>query len=54
MKKTPSKKSKKDNGLKYEISAPIKSLIGVLKLPNDYDFKKDRTEFLVKKTSDIR
>lgn len=31
------------------ISPALKSLVGILKLPNDYDFKNDRTEFLEKK-----
>ena len=48
--KKPTKKAKISNSeLKLEVSPALKSLIGVLKLPKDYDFKEDRTEFLEKK-----
>jgi hypothetical protein len=34
-----------------DITPLVKSLSGVISLPEDYDYKKDRTEYLVKKYS---
>jgi hypothetical protein len=34
-----------------EITPLVKSLSGVVSLPEDYDYKKDRTEYLIKKYS---
>jgi len=34
-----------------EITPLVKSLSGIIKLPEDYDYKKDRTEYLIKKYS---
>ena len=34
-----------------EITPLVKSLSGVISLPEDYDYKKDRTEYLIKKYS---
>ena len=34
-----------------EITPLVKSLSGVIKLPEDYDYKKVRTEYLIKKYS---
>jgi macrodomain Ter protein organizer (MatP/YcbG family) len=34
-----------------EITPLVKSLSGVISLPEDYDYKKDRTDYLVKKYS---
>ncbi len=34
-----------------EITPLVKSLSGVITLPEDYDYKKDRTDYLVKKYS---
>jgi hypothetical protein len=34
-----------------EITPLVKSLSGIISLPEDYDYKKDRTEYLVKKYS---
>ena len=33
----------------FEITPLVKSLIGVIKLPKDYDYKKDYVEYLLKK-----
>jgi hypothetical protein len=32
-----------------EITPLVKSLSGIIKLPEDYDYKKDRTDYLIKK-----
>jgi macrodomain Ter protein organizer (MatP/YcbG family) len=32
-----------------EITPLVKSLSGIISLPEDYDYKKDRTEYLIKK-----
>lgn len=34
-----------------EITPLVKSLSGVISLPEDYDYKKDRTEYLIRKYS---
>lgn len=34
-----------------EITPLVKSLSGVVSLPEDYDYKKDRTEYLIRKYS---
>jgi macrodomain Ter protein organizer (MatP/YcbG family) len=34
-----------------EITPLVKSLSGIISLPNDYDYKKDRTDYLIKKYS---
>jgi hypothetical protein len=34
-----------------EITPLVKSLSGVVSLPQDYDYKKDRTDYLIKKYS---
>ncbi len=34
-----------------EITPLVKSLSGVIKLPEDFDYKKERTDYLVKKYS---
>ena len=34
-----------------EITPLVKSLSGVIKLPEDFDYKKDRTDYLIKKYS---
>ena len=34
-----------------EITPLVKSLSGVISLPEDYDYKKDRTDYLIKKYS---
>ena len=34
-----------------EITPLVKSLSGVIKLSNDYDYKKDRTDYLIRKYS---
>jgi hypothetical protein len=34
-----------------EITPLVKSLSGIIKLPEDYDYKKDRTDYLIKKYS---
>jgi macrodomain Ter protein organizer (MatP/YcbG family) len=34
-----------------EITPLVKSISGIISLPNDYDFKKDRTDYLIKKYS---
>jgi len=34
-----------------EITPLVKSLSGIIILPEDYDYKKDRTEYLIKKYS---
>lgn len=34
-----------------EITPLVKSLSGVVNLPEDYDYKKDRTDYLIKKYS---
>ena len=41
--------SKEKHSETEEISPLVKSLSGVLKLPADFDYKKDRTKFLEKK-----
>jgi macrodomain Ter protein organizer (MatP/YcbG family) len=34
-----------------EITPLVKSLSGVIKLPEDFDYKKERTDYLIKKYS---
>jgi hypothetical protein len=34
-----------------DITPLVKSLSGIISLPEDYDYKKDRTEYLIKKYS---
>jgi macrodomain Ter protein organizer (MatP/YcbG family) len=34
-----------------EITPLVKSLSGVIKLPEDYDYKKDRTDYIIRKYS---
>ncbi len=35
----------------FEITPLVKSLSGVISLPDNYDYKKERTDYLVKKYS---
>ena len=41
--------SKRNNAKDKDISPLVKSLSGVLQLPDNYDFKKDRLQYLDKK-----
>lgn len=35
----------------FEITPLVKSLSGVIKLPDDFDYKKERTDYLIRKYS---
>jgi len=37
--------------MKTEITPLVKNLSGVIKLPEHFDYKKERTDFLIKKYS---
>ena len=42
---------KKDEPDDFEITPLVKSLSGVIKLPDSFDYKRERTDFLIKKYS---
>jgi hypothetical protein len=54
MKNLSKNKLDKQKTEKIKITPIIKSLSGVIKLPKDYDYKKDYAEYLLKKYNSLK
>lgn len=52
--KNLSKKPDKQKIEKIKITPIVKSLVGVIKLPKDFDYKKDYAEYLLKKYNSLK